>query len=170
MELNGTEDIRTRLDILEDLSDWINDASWTEDIFDFSTIADEVGDRWPKSSLRRRFVQWLQAGSPDLDDTPEVDWVTDVRTLIKDVDSDSVTRSVFTMLGVVLYGVVRAVADDVVDSEDDLETARKKIADMIADHRAKVMTHDGDAMTPPYEWVLAYSFDSTSTVVVKPLD
>ena len=170
MELNGTEDIRTRLDILEDLADRLTDSDVTEDTFDFSTIADEVADRWPSIAWRPRVVQWLQAGSPDLDDTPEVDWVTDVRTLIKDEDSDSVTRSVFTMLGVVLYGVVRAVADDVVDSEDDLETARKKIADMIADHRARVMTHDGDAMTPPYEWVLAYSFDSTSTVVVTPRD
>jgi hypothetical protein len=85
----GTDDYRTRLDILEDYASALKNHTRLDTLTpdELDEIAHEVADQWPHIAYRGRVIQWLQAGSPDLDDAPAIEWVSDARKLINDSDS-----------------------------------------------------------------------------------
>jgi hypothetical protein len=173
-EQTGTDDYRTRLDILENLASVLD--GYGEDVADMTRdqlddIAHEVADQWPHVSYRGRVVQWLQAGGPDLDGLPAVEWVEDTRQLINDRDAQSVAGSINTLLGTVLYGVARAVIDDLLGDIEDGDNIGEEVAREMAGHRARLNIPDGHhALQPPYQWTLAYSYDHTTRVHVEARD
>jgi hypothetical protein len=172
-EQTGTDDYRTRLDILENLADALN--GYGADVDDMTRdqvdeIAHEVADAWPSIFYNGRVVQWLQAGAPDLDGLPAVEWVSDARELIGADSYRSVSLSIHAMLGAVLYGVARAVIDDTIGDLDG-ETPREAVAREMAGCRARLGIADNAyAMQPPYQWVLSYSYDRQANVHVEPRD
>jgi hypothetical protein len=168
-EHTGTDDYRTRLDILEDMRDAM--ADYTADELDADTIEDmarQVADNWPSISYRRRVVQWLQAGSPDFDQAPDVEYITDARQLINNDQAPSVNASINAILGVMLYGVARAVISDTLEDNTHAD-AVDAVNLAIGDHRTRLDV-DRYAMTPPYEWTLWHSWDQTAIVTVEPRD
>jgi hypothetical protein len=166
--ITGTDDYRTRLDILENMAYRLKEYGDTATRPELDEIAHEVADEWPHIAYNGRLIQWLQAGSPDLDELPAVDWVTDARELIGADSYQSVSLAVHAMLGAVLYGVARAVIDDGIGITSSLQTAQRRISEMMADHRARLQIPDGNhALTPPYQWTLAYTIDNTSRVHVE---
>lgn len=173
-EMTGTDDYRTRLDILENLEDALNGyGTGVDDMTreQLDNIAHEVADEWPSIYYNGRVVQWLRAGSPDLDGLPAVEWVEDTRELIGADSHQSVTLSVHEMLGVVLYGVARAVIDDLLGDMEDGDNVAEEVAREMAGCRARLGIPDGGyAMQPPYQWTLAYTMHSTARVHVEPRD
>jgi hypothetical protein len=170
--ITGTEDYRTRLDILEDYASALDNYGNLEQITpdELDEIAHEVADAWPHHGYRNRVIQWLQAGSPDLD-TPAVEWVEDARQLINDSDSNSAIKAIHAMLGTVLFGVALAVINDNVNPDDSPAQIREDLALTIGDHRARLRIPDGaHAHTPPYQWTLAYTYDATTRVQVEARD
>ena len=168
-QMTGTEDTRTRLDILENLVDAIDNEREGLQRVELDEIAHQVADEWPANNYNGRVVQWLMAGRPDLDDAPAVEWVTDARELIGADSYRSVNLAIHAMLGAVLYGVARAVIDDAIGYADDMDTARRNITQTMAAYRARVMTHDGHALTPPYQWTLSHTYDARAVVNVEPI-
>jgi hypothetical protein len=170
--ITGTDDYRTRLDVLENFAGAVNgyrDADikdMTRDQLD--DIAHEVADEWPSQGYNRRVVQWLQAGSPDLDELPAVDWVSDARELIGADSYRGVTTAIHAMLGAVLYGVARAVIDDLLDDMEDGDNIGEEVAREMAGCRARLEIADNAyALQPPYQWTLAYTIDNTARVHVE---
>lgn len=165
----GTEDYRTRLDILENMLDAVTDYD-PDDLAEetLDDLAHVVADQWPALSYRKRVVQWLQAGSPDLDDAPATEHIHDARELISNEHARSVVGSVHNMLGAVLYGVARAVISDTLDGATESD-AVENITLAIGDHRARLGV-DRYAMAPPYKWTLWHSYDQTATVTVEARD
>ena len=168
-EQTGTEDYRTRLDVLEDMLDALTDYD-PDDLTreQLDDIAQEVADRWPAITYRHRVVQWLQAGSPDLDEAPAVDYVSDVRELISNDNARSLVGSVHQALGVMLYGVAHAVIADAIEDNTHAD-AVQAVTLAILDHRARLGV-DSYAMRPPYRWTLWHSYDQTATVTVTARD
>jgi len=168
-EQTGTEDYRTRLDILEDMADAIADYTADDLTRDqLEDIAWQVANNWPSVSYRKRVVQWLQAGSPDFDDAPDVEHVTDARQLINNDQAPSVCASIHAILGVILYGVAHAVISDTIEDNTHAD-AVETITLAIGDHRARLGV-DRYAMAPPYQWTLWHSYDQTARVIVEPRD
>jgi len=165
-EMTGTDDYRTRLDVLEDMLEALTDYdpdNLTDETLD--DITHHVAGQWPADAYRLRLVQWLQAGSPDLDETPAVDHVDDVRQLVGDERARSLVRSVDEMLGTILYGVAHAVIDDALDGTTHAD-AVEAITLAIHDHRARLGV-DSYAMRPPYTWTLWQTFNQTARVTVE---
>jgi len=169
-EHTGTDDYRTRLDILEDYAAAVEDeGGHTLPLEELNDIAHQVADQWPAVSYRARLVQWLQAGSPDLDEAPAVEHVSDVRELIGDDQARSLVRSIDEILGVMLYGVARSVIDDTIGDAATTREALEDLARTIGDHRARLNV-TGYAMQPPYQWTLWHTYDQTARVIVEPRD
>ena len=174
-EITGTDDTRTRLDVLENFASVLNgyrDADLRDMTREqLADIAHEVADEWPHLAYRGRLVQWLQAGAPDIDETPALEWVTDARELIGADSYQSVTLSVHAMIGTVLYGVARAVIDDLLFYIEDGDHIGEEVAREMAGHRARLNIPDGGyALQPPYRWTLSHSYDHTTRVTVEARD
>jgi hypothetical protein len=173
-EMTGTDDTRTRLDVLENFASVVN--GYGADVDDMTRdqvedLAHEVADAWPSHAYNTRVIQWLQAGSPDLDGLPAVEWVSDARELIGADSYRGVTTAIHAMLGAVLYGVARAVIDDLLDDMKDGDNIRAEVAREMAGCRARLGIADNAyALTPPYQWVLAYTTNSTARVHVEARD
>ena len=151
---------RQELELLENLEDVLNDCANVEE-----TIQ-EVADQWPHDANNRRVIQWLHAGSPDLDETSVTDGYLDVRHLVAPQHRDSISQSLHDMLGSVLYGMASDYLNDIVDADDHPAEARAKVLAAIAEHRADLMQHDGHAMTPPYQFQIWQGHDHTYTIHV----
>ena len=151
---------RQELDILEDLESALNDCANVEE-----TVY-EVADQWPEDAYNLRVIQWLHAGSPDLDETSSTDGYNNTQELIGADSCNSVSKSVHAMLGFVLYGMAHDYMFDVVNYDDTPTEALDKVRAAITEHRADVMQHDGHAMTPPYQFGVFHSFDKDYTIHV----
>jgi hypothetical protein len=170
-EQTGTDDYRTRLDILENMAYRLREYGDTATRPELDEIAHEVADEWPHIAYQGRIIQWLQAGAPDLDGLPAVEWVSDARELIGADSYRGVTTAIHAMLGAVLYGVARAVIDDLLDDMEDGDNIGEAVAREMAGCRARLDIPDGNhALTPPYQWVLSYSYDRQANVHVVPRD
>ncbi len=172
-EFTGTDDYRTRLDILEDYASALDNHTKLDTLTpdELDEIAHQVADQWPHHGYQNRVIQWLQAGSPDLDDAPAAEWVSDARELINDSDSNSALKAVHAILGTVLFGVALAVINDNVDPDREPAQILEDLANAMGDHRARLRIPDGShAHTPPYEWTLAYTYDATTRVQVEERD
>lgn len=151
---------RQELDILENLASALDGADSTEE-----TVY-EVADQWPADPYTLRVLQWLHAGSPDLDETSATDGYDNTQELIGADSCSSVTKSIHAMLGLVLYGMAHDYMFDVVSWEDTSAEALIKVNAAIVEHRADLMKHDGHAMTPPYQFNIYNGHQSTYTVHV----
>lgn len=151
---------RQELDILEDLESALDGCASVED-----TVY-EVADQWPEDAYNLRVIQWLHAGSPDLDETSPTSGYTDTRELIGADSYQSVTLSIHAMLGIILYGMAHDYMWDVVSYDDQPVEALEKVRAAIAEHRSDLMQHDGHAMTPPYQFNVFHSYDKDYTVHV----
>lgn len=152
---------RQELDILENLASALEDATSTEEIIY------QVADQWPADYYNLRVIQWLHAGSPDLDETSATDGYQTATELIQRDNRGSVTKSIHDMLGSILYGMAHDYMCDVIDYDNDTPTeALDKVNAAIAEHRADLMTHDGYAMKPPYQFGIFHQFDKDYTIVV----
>ena len=156
---------RQELELLENLENVLNDCANVEE-----TIQ-EVADQWPHHAYNLRVIQWLHAGSPDLDETSVTDsnqmgaWLL-ATELVAPQHRDSISQSLHDMLGSVLYGMASDYLNDIVDADDHPTEARAKVLAAIAEHRADLMQHDGHAMTPPYQFQIWQGHDHTYTIHV----
>ena len=137
---------RQELELLENLEDVLNDCANVEE-----TIQ-TVADQWPHHAYNLRVIQWLHAGSPDLDETSVTDNTTAATELVAPQHRDSLTKSLHDMLGSVLYGMASDYLNDIVDVDDHPTEALAKVNAAIVEHRADLMQHDG------------YAIDRTSVV------
>jgi hypothetical protein len=154
---------RQELDILEDLADMLKDGSES----DLNLVRDQIADQWPEDAYNLRVIQWLHAGSPDLDEVSLGDAYDHATDMIARSDRNSITKSVHAMLGLVLYGMASDYITDVFDPWSDTPAeALAKVTEAIADHRADLMQHDGHAMTPPYQFQIWQGYDHTYTIHV----
>jgi hypothetical protein len=151
---------RQELDILEDLESALNDCANVEE-----TVY-EVADQWPEDAYNLRVIQWLQAGSPDLDETSSTDGCQDARELVGADSYNSVSKSIHAMLGAVLHGMALDYIHDVIDIDTSPWACLDKVRQAIMEHRADLMQHDGHAMTPPYQFGVFHSFDKDYTIHV----
>jgi hypothetical protein len=153
---------RQELDILENLESALNDCANVED-----TVF-EVADHWPTDPYTLRVLQWLHAGSPDLDETSATDGYQTATELVRPENRNSISKAIHDMIGTALFGMARDYMFDVVDPDDHPTEARAKVLAAITEHRADLMKHDGHAMTPPYEFGVWYGYDHDYTVHVTP--
>jgi len=151
---------RQELELLENLEDVLNDYADVEE-----TVI-EVCDQWPHHASRRRVIQWLHAGSPDLYETSTTDEYQDARELIAPQHRGSISQSLHDMLGTVLYGMANDYLNDVIDIDASPWDCRLVIETAIAEHRADLMMHDGHAMTPPYQFNIYGGHQATYTIHV----
>ena len=151
---------RQELDILENLESALNDCANVED-----TVI-EVADQWPEDAYNLRVIQWLHAGSPDLDETSLTDGYNNTQELIGADSCNSVNKSIHAMLGYVLYGMAYDYIWSVIDTDDHPTEALAKVNAAIAEHRADLMQHDGHALTPPYQFGVFHSYDKDYTIQV----
>ena len=151
---------RQELDILENLESALNDCANVEE------IVYEIADQWPADQYTMRVIQWLHAGSPDLDETSVTDSTTAATELVQRDHRNSVSQSVHDMLGSVLYGMAHDYMFDVVNHDDHPTEALAKVNAAIVEHRADLMEHDGYAMKPPYQFNIYNGYQGTYTVHV----
>lgn len=151
---------RQELELLENLEDVLNDCASVEE------MVYSVADQWPHHAYNRRVIQWLHAGSPDMDETSVTDSNQTATELVQRDHRNSVTQSIHDMLGAVLYGMAHDYLYDVVNYDDKPWEALDKVRAAITEHRLDLMTHDGHAMTPPYEFQIWQGHDYTYTVHV----
>jgi len=155
---------RQELDILEDLESALNDCA------DLENLVFEIADQWPEDAYNLRVIQWLQAGSPDLDETSVTDWQEDATQLVAPQHRSSISQSIHDMLGAVLFGMANDYLNEVIDTDDHPSEALAKVNAAITEHRADLMQHDGHAMTPPYQFGIFHSFDKDYTIHVTARD
>lgn len=151
---------RQELDILENLESALDNADSTEE------IVYQVADQWPADQYTMRVIQWLHAGSPDLDETSITDGNQTATELIQRDHRNSVSQSIHDMLGSVLYGMAHDYMFDVVNHDDHPTEALAKVNAAIAEHRADLMEHDGYAMKPPYQFNIFNGYQGTYTIHV----
>ena len=151
---------RQELELLENLEDVLNDCANVEE-----TIQ-TVADQWPHHAYNLRVIQWLHAGSPDLDETSVTDGCQDVRELIAPQHRDSISQSLHDMLGSVLYGMASDYIHDVIDVDASPWDCLQAVRAAITEHRLDLMTHDGHAMTPPYQFQIWQGHQATYTIHV----
>jgi hypothetical protein len=151
---------RQELDILENLEDALNDCANVEE-----TVY-SVADQWPHHAHNLRVIQWLHAGSPDLDEISLGDAYDSTTDIISGNDRNSVTASLHAMLGVVLYGMAHDYMFDIVSGDDLPWEALAKVKLEIMEHRADLMQHDGYAMKPPYQFNIYSGHQATYTIHV----
>lgn len=151
---------RQELELLENLEDVLNDCANVEE-----TVY-SVADQWPHDAYNLRVIQWLHAGSPDLDETSVTDSNQTAVELIQRDHRNSVSQSLHDMLGAVLYGMAHDYLYDIVNHDDHPTEALAKVNAAIAEHRADLMMHDGHAMTPPYQFNIYSGHQATYTIHV----
>jgi hypothetical protein len=151
---------RQELDILEDLASALEEATSTEE------VVYSVADQWPADYYNLRVIQWLHAGGPDLDDTSATDGYQTATELVQRDNRNSVTKSIHDMLGSILYGMAHDYMFDVVNYNDTPAEALDKVNAAIAEHRSDLMTHDGYAMKPPYQFNIYSGHQATYTIHV----
>lgn len=152
---------RQELDILENLESALYDCA------DLEAVAWEIADQWPSDAYNLRVIQWLQAGSPDLDDTSVSDCYNTAAELVAPQHRGSLTQSLHDMIGTVLHGIAHDYISDVIDVNDDTPVeALDKVRAAIAEHRADLMQHDGHALTPPYQFSIYNGHQATYTIHV----
>ena len=151
---------RQELELLENLQDVLNDCANVEE-----TIY-SVADQWPHHAYNMRVIQWLHAGSPDLDETSVTDSNQTAIELVQRDHRNSVTQSLHDMLGSVLYGMAHDYMFDVIDHDDHPSEALAKVNAAIADHRSNLMMHDGHAMKPPYQFNIYNDHQATYNITV----
>ena len=155
---------RQELDILENVECALNDCANVED-----TVF-EVADQWPEDAYNLRVIQWLHAGSPDLDETSATDGYQTATELVRPENLNSISKVIHDMIGTALFGMAKDYMFDVVDYDDHPTEARAKVLAAIAEHRADLMQHDGHAMTPPYQFGVFHSYDKDYTIHVTARD
>ena len=151
---------RQELDILEDLESALNDCA------NVGFTVTEVADQWPENAYNLRVIQWLHAGSPDLDETSVTDWQEDATQLVAPQHRSSISQSIHDMLGAVLFGMANDYLNDVIDFDASPWDCLQAVRTAIAEHRADLMQHDGHAMTPPYQFGVFHSYDKDYTIHV----
>jgi hypothetical protein len=151
---------RQELELLENLEDVLNDCASVEE------MVYSVADQWPADQYTMRVIQWLHAGSPDLDETSVTDSNQTAIELIQRDHRDSVTQSIHDMLGSVLYGMAHDYMFDIVSGDDLPWEALSKVKLEIMEHRADLMEHDGYAMKPPYQFNIFNGYQGTYTIHV----
>ena len=151
---------RQELELLENLESALNGCANVEE-----TVY-EVADQWPEDAYNLRVIQWLHAGSPDLDETTMTDGYGNTQELIGADSCNSVSKSVHAMLGFVLYGMAHDYMFDVIDHDDRPWEALAKVNAAIAEHRADLMMHDGHAMKPPYQFNIYSDHQATYNITV----
>jgi hypothetical protein len=151
---------RQELDILENLESALDGADSTEE------IVYQVADEWPADQYTMRVIQWLHAGSPDLDETSVTDNNQTATELVQRDHRNSVSQSVHDMLGAILYGMAHDYLYDIVNHDDHPTEALAKVNAAIAEHRADLMQHDGYAMKPPYQFNIYSGHQATYTIHV----
>ena len=151
---------RQELELLENLQDVLNDCASVEE-----TVY-SIADQWPHHANNMRVIQWLHAGSPDLDEVSLGDAYDHATDIISGNDRNSITASLHAMLGVVLYGMAHDYMFDVIDHDDRPWEALTKVNAAIAEHRSDLMMHDGHAMTPPYQFNIYNGHQATYTIHV----
>lgn len=155
---------RQELDILENLEDVIKDCA------DLEEIVFEIADQWPADPYNLRVIQWLQAGSPDLDETSITDGYQTATELVAPQNRGSLSKSIHDMLGTVLVGMALDYMHDVIDIDSRPWEALATVREAITEHRANLMQHDGHAMTPPYQFGVFHSYDRDYTIHVTARD
>lgn len=162
------QDYRQQLQVLEDLEsalEWETkhgDPDKTRDELD--EMVEQVAQDWPSVYYRERLLQWLQAGTPDLDDTTSNDWVSDVSELIKPNNRQSVVSSLDNMLGAILYAQARDYLAGVIAASNTVAEAYTAVLLEAVEHRTHLAT--AYAMAPPYRYTVWTMGNTKHTVTV----
>lgn len=166
------EDYRQQLEVLEDLEsvlgwevkhgDRDNGKDTTRD--DVDEMVEQVAQDWPSVYYRERLLQWLQAGTPDLDDTTGADWVNNTRELVSEANARTVVGSVHDMLGAILYAQASDYLASVIGKADTVAEAYTAVLLEAVEHRTRLNTDY--ATRPPYEYTVWTMGNSKHTVTV----
>jgi hypothetical protein len=157
---------RQELDLLENLQTALQNADDYDN--DHEEMVHQIAEDWPNEYYGQRVTQWLQAGQPDIHDTSAEDYVEDITQIIKTENRNNLTQSLHDILGVILYVAARDYMNETIGNIEETEEALLIVDQEIAEHRANVMTHDGHALTPPYQYTILNTYNQTHTVHVTP--
>jgi len=155
---------RQELDLLENIESALE---YNHAEINVDEIAQEIANEWPSDYYADRVIQWLHAGQPDIDDTAAGEWTDDITKTLDEGDTESLTKTLHTVTGVILQTLAFDYLGDVIELWDDTnQEALTKIHAEINEHRAHIMEHDGLALTAPYQFHLTTSHSNRYTVHV----